>query len=82
MDTLQKAVLAAAVIAGAYWLTGQYLDAAPNADHGPGPIQGSLSWGLRPIGNGRWQVSPSIDHGAYWHKTPTLVNVPEGEPWQ
>lgn len=54
----------------------------PRAAHGPGPFPGQIAWGLNPAGEGRWQVSPSIDHGTYWHQTPTLVNVPEGEPWQ
>jgi len=54
----------------------------PRGEHGPGPSPNQLAWGLTDLGNGRWQVHPSIDHGALWHQTPVLVGVPSGEPWQ
>lgn len=55
-----------------------------------------LSWGLKRIEAGRWQVSPSIQcvdrvrdkesRAGYrdietWHETPTINGVPEEEPW-
>ena len=59
---------------------------------------GGRSWGFQPQGGGVWQVSPSInvldvsgcekypgEHPALpslWHQTPSVVGVPDGEPWQ
>ena len=53
-------------------------------------------WGLKPLGGGCWQVSPSIrcldrepdpqdpskDRDVeVWHHVPVVVGVPDGEPW-
>jgi hypothetical protein len=56
---------------------------------------GGRSWGFVNQGSGTWQVSPSINvldevtrqgqvevRGSLWHQTPSVVGVPDGEPWQ
>lgn len=56
---------------------------------------GGKTWGFNRAEPGAWQVSPSInvlatrdvhpgEHPApsLWHQTPTIVGVPDGEPWQ
>ena len=61
-----------------------------------GPL--GKTWGFTNSGGGVWQVSPSINvvtlpsgtaiaagvHPAtsLWHQTPSVVSVPDGEPWQ
>ena len=55
---------------------------------------GGKTWGLTKCGPNAWQVSPSINveangdaHATYeglpslWHETPTIVGVPDDEPW-
>ena len=55
---------------------------------------GGRTWGLLKRCIGQWQVTPSINvlasgdahhgpsaDGSIWHQTPTIVGVPEDEPW-
>jgi len=57
---------------------------------------GGRTWGFKKVGPNTWQVSPSIDvkedtrdahpGGAHdapsaWHQTPTIMGVPDPEPW-
>ena len=56
---------------------------------------GGHTWGFTQTAPGTWQVSPSINvldtrdvhpgphptFGSLWHQTPTIVGVPQGEPW-
>jgi hypothetical protein len=60
-------------------------------------LPGGRTWGLTRSLPGVWQVSPSINvldvddrqvhmgvqpgKSSLWHQTPTLLNVPAGEPW-
>lgn len=59
-------------------------------EHGP---SGRRTWGLKKVGPGNWQVSPSINatytktvngkevEAELWHQTPLITGVPEGEAW-
>src|SRR5271166_6733368 len=61
-------------------------------ENGPG----GKSWGLNETRAGIWQISPSIHYTEerpsedgqpqrivdVWHKTPEIIGVPDGEPWQ
>jgi hypothetical protein len=61
----------------------------PNAQ-GPG----GRTWGFTKTAAGVWTVSPSINvlavavdfgppqGGSWWHQVPSVVDVPDGEPWQ
>jgi hypothetical protein len=58
-------------------------------------IDGRKTWGLAALGDGVWQVSPSINvtkeretHpgvwekcGSLWHQTPKIIEVPDGVQW-
>jgi hypothetical protein len=62
----------------------------PYVEGGPG----GKCWGLTKTAAGVWQISPSINvlnakevhpgpHPlpSLWHQTPTIVGIPDGEPW-
>ena len=67
----------------------------PNGDAGDTEHSWGLR-PVDPKGSGRWQIAPSIrcmerirDSAdpkkdidvEVWHETPTIINVPDGEPW-
>ena len=66
---------------------------APNA--GYTEVDGRKTWGLTALGDGEWQIAPSINvlatrdahagghesGGSLWHQTPKIIEVPDSERW-
>lgn len=75
---------------------GQPMDAAvPINPNGTYSEADRKTWGLTKTAPGTWQIAPSINvlasgdlhpgehpDTSLWHQTPTIVEVPDGEPWQ